>query len=134
MVGRNGVVFYHIENNQTNEASKLKMHHFWSYSHKEEWERTKKLWEKCISGKHLIPAKMIKYLDENSTKVIVTLTTLNHSQVNEKGISNNLLNPQPETKGLITSSCISLSEYNSIQPSTINISNIPPSTPALYQE
>ena len=45
-----------------------------------------------------------------------------------------MLNPQPETEDLITNSHISLSEYNSIQPSTINISNISPSTPALHQE
>ena len=52
-----GVMFHGIENNQTNEASKLKMHHFRSYSLKEEWERTRKLWEKYISSKDLIPAK-----------------------------------------------------------------------------
>ena len=51
-----GVMFYDIENNQTNEASKLKMHHFQSYSLKEEWKRTRKLWEKCISSKDLISA------------------------------------------------------------------------------
>ena len=63
-----GVMFYDIENNQINEASKLKMHHFRSCSVKEEWERTKKLWEKCISSKDLIPAKKMKYFDENGTK------------------------------------------------------------------
>ena len=36
-------MFYDIENNQTNEASKVKIHHFWSYSLKEKWERTKKI-------------------------------------------------------------------------------------------
>ena len=36
-----GVMFYDIENNQTSEAIKLKMYHFWSYSLKEEWERTR---------------------------------------------------------------------------------------------
>ena len=41
-----GVMFYDIENNHANEASKLKMHHFQSYSLKEEWERTRKSWEK----------------------------------------------------------------------------------------
>ena len=76
----------------------------------------------------------MKYFDENGTKVIATLTTLKHFQLNEKDTSNNLLNPQPETEDLITHSQISLSEYNSIQPSTINISNISPSAPALYQE
>ena len=129
-----GVMFYDIENNQTNEATKLKIHHFRSYSLKEEWERTRKLWEKCISSKDLIPAKKMKYFDENGTKVIVTLTTLNHFQVNEKDKSNNLLNPQPETEDLINNSHISLSEYDTIQPSTINTSNNSPSTPVLYQE
>ena len=38
-----GVMFYDIENNQTNEAIKVKIHHFWSYSLKEKWERTKKI-------------------------------------------------------------------------------------------
>ena len=76
----------------------------------------------------------MKYFTENGTKVTATLATLNHFQVNEKDTSNNLLNPQPETEDLITNSHISLSEYNSIQPSTINISNISPSTPALHQE
>ena len=55
--------------------------------------------------------------------------------MNEKNTSNNLLNPKPETEDLITADpCIYLSEYNSIQPSKINISNISPSTPTLYQE
>ena len=54
--------------------------------------------------------------------------------MNEKDTSNNLLSPQSETEDLITNSHISLSEYNSIQPSRINISNISPSTPALHQE
>ena len=76
----------------------------------------------------------MKYFAENGTKVTATLATLNHFQVNEKDTSNNLLNPQPETEDLITNSHISLSEYNSIQPSTINISNISPSTPAMHQE
>ena len=129
-----GVMFYDIENNQTNEASKLKMHHFRSYSFKEEWERTRKLWEKCISSKDLIPAKKMKYFDENGTKVTATLTTLNHFQMNEKDTSKNLLSPKSETEDLTTNSHISLSEYNSIQPSTIDISNISPSTPALHQE
>ena len=43
-----------------------------------------------------------------------------------------MLNPKPETEDL--SPYIYLSEYNSIQPSEINISNISPSTPTLYQE
>ena len=94
----------------------------------------KKLWEKCISSKDLITAKKMKYIDENGTKVIVTLATLNHFQVNEKDTSTNLLNPQPETEDRITNSCVSLSEYSSIQQSRINISNISPSTRALYQE
>ena len=38
-----GVMFYDIKDNQTNEAIKVKIHHFWSYSLKEEWERTKKI-------------------------------------------------------------------------------------------
>ena len=38
-----GVTFYDIENNQKIEASKLKIHHFRSYSIKEEWERIIKL-------------------------------------------------------------------------------------------
>ena len=55
--------------------------------------------------------------------------------MNEKDTLNNLLNPKPETEDLITiNPYISLSEYNSIQPSKINISNISPSTPTLYQE
>ena len=62
------------------------------------------------------------------------LITLNHFQVNEKDTSNNLLNPKPETDLITTNSCLSLSEYNSIQPSKINISNISPSAPILYQE
>ena len=45
-----------------------------------------------------------------------------------------LLNPQPEIEDLITNSHISLSEYNTIQLLTINLSNISPSTPALHQE
>ena len=55
-----GVMFYDTENNQTNEVNKLKMHHFRSYSLKEEWERARKLWEKCISRKDLIPPKKMK--------------------------------------------------------------------------
>ena len=55
--------------------------------------------------------------------------------MNEKDTLNNLLNPKPDTEDLITiNPYISLSEYNSIQPSKINISNISPSTPTLYQE
>ena len=111
-----GVMFYDIENNQTNEATKLKIHHFRSYSLKEEWERTRKLWEKCISSKDLIPAKKMKHFAENDLTVIVKLTTLNHFQVNEKDTSNNLLNPKPEKDLIATNSCISLFEYNSIQP------------------
>ena len=77
----------------------------------------------------------MKYFDENGTTVIVKSSTLNHFQVNEKDTLNNLLNPKPETEDLITiNPYISLSEYNSIQPSKINISNISPSTPTLYQE
>ena len=130
-----GVMFYDIENNKKIDASTLKMHHFRSYSIKEEWERTKKLWEKCISSNDSIPAKKMKYFDENGTTVIVKLTTLNHFQVNEKDTLNNLLNAKPETEDLITTnSYISLSENNSMQPSKINISNIFPSTPPLYQE
>ena len=45
-----------------------------------------------------------------------------------------MLNPQLETEDLITNSHISLSEYSSIQPSTINISNLSSSKSALYQE
>ena len=62
------------------------------------------------------------------------LITLNHFQVNEKDTSNNLLNPKPEKDLIATNSCISLFEYNSIQPWEINIFNIFPSTPTLYQE
>ena len=76
----------------------------------------------------------MKYFDDNGATVIVKLTSLNHFQVNEKDTSNNLLNPEPQTDLIATNSCISLSEYNSIQPPTINISNISPSTPILYQE
>ena len=76
----------------------------------------------------------MKYFDENSTKVIVTLRTLNHFQVNEKDRSDNLLNSQLETEGLITNYQTSLSEYNSIHTSTTNISNISSSIPTLYQE
>ena len=45
-----------------------------------------------------------------------------------------MLNPQLESEDLITNSHISLSGYSSIQPSTINISNLSSSTSALYQE
>ena len=38
-----GVMFYDIEKNQKIEGSKLKMHHFRSYSIKGEWARTRKL-------------------------------------------------------------------------------------------
>ena len=75
------------ENNKKNEASKLKMHHFRPNSIKEEWERTRKLLEKCIASKGLIPAKKMKHFDEKSTTIIVTLTTLNHFQVNKKDTS-----------------------------------------------
>ena len=110
-----GVMFCDIENNKKIEGSTLKMHHFRSYSIKEEWERTNKLWEKCISSKDLIPAKEVKYFDENGTTVIVKLSTLNHFQVNEKDTLNNLLNPKPETEDLIaTNPYISLSQYNTI--------------------
>ena len=87
-----------------------------------------------MSRKDLIPSKKMKYFDENGTTVIVTLITLNHVQVNEKDKSNNLLYPKSETEDLITNSCISLTEYNSIQLSKIAISNISPLTSALYQE
>ena len=129
-----GVMFYDIENNQKIEASKLKMHHFQSYSITEKWAKTRKLLEKRISSKDLIPVKKMKYFDENGTTVIVKLTTLNHFQVNEKDKSNNFLNPKPEKDLITTNSCISLSEYDNIQPSEINISNFFPSTPTLYQE
>ena len=77
----------------------------------------------------------MKQFDENGTTVIVKLSTLNHFQVNEKDTLNNLLNPKPEKEDLITTNpYISLSEYNSIQTSKINTSNISPSTPTLYQE
>ena len=76
----------------------------------------------------------MKYFDENSTKVTVTLRTLNHFQVNEKDRSDNLLNSQLETEDLITNYQTSLSEYNSIHTSTTNISNISSSIPTLYQE
>ena len=97
-----------------------------SYSIKEEWERKRKLWEKCNSSKDLITAKKMKYFDETSTTVFVTLTTLNYFQVNKKDTSKNLLKPQPETEDIITNFCIFLSEYDSIQLSKINISNISP--------
>ena len=53
MVGRNRscFMFYDIENNQTNEASKLKMQQFRSYSIKEELERTRKLWKNVVQVK-----------------------------------------------------------------------------------
>ena len=76
----------------------------------------------------------MKYFDENGTKFIVTLATLNYFQANEKDTPSNLLNPQPETEDLINNSHVFLSEYDSIQPSTINTFNTSPSTPALYQE
>ena len=110
------------------------MYLFQSYSIKEEWERTRKLWKKVISSNDLITTKKMKYFDENSTKVIVTLRTLNHFQVNEKDRSDNLLNSQLETEDLITNYQTSLSEYNSIHTSTTNISNISSSIPTLYQE
>ena len=110
------------------------MYLFQSYSIKEEWERTRKLWKKVISSNDLITTKKVKYFDENSTKVIVTLRTLNHFQVNEKDRSDNLLNSQLETEDLITNYQTSLSEYNSIHTSTTNISNISSSIPTLYQE
>ena len=97
-----------------------------SYSIKEEWERTRKLWEKCNSSKYLITAKKMKYFDETSTTVIITLIILNYFQMNKKDTSRNLLKPEPETKDIITNFCMSLSEYNSIQLSKINISNISP--------
>ena len=75
--------------------------HFRSYSIKEESGRTKKLWEKCISSKDLIPAIRMKYFDENGTTVIVKLSTLNHFQVNEKHILNNLLNTNQRQKILL---------------------------------
>ena len=110
------------------------MYLFQSYSIKEEWERTRKLWKKVISSNDLITTKKVKYFDENSTKVIFTLRTLNHFQVNEKDRSDNLLNSQLETEDLITNYQTSLSEYNSIHTSTTNISNISSSIPTLYQE
>ena len=76
----------------------------------------------------------MKYFDENATKVIFTLITLNNFQMNEKDTSKNLLNPRPETEDLITNSHISLSECDSIQPSTSNTLNNSPSMPVLYQE
>ena len=76
----------------------------------------------------------MKYFDENATKVIFTLITLNNFQMNEKDTSKNLLNPRPETEDLITNSHISLSECDSTQSSTINTSNISPSKTTLYQE
>ena len=55
--------------------------------------------------------------------------------MNEKNTLSNLWNPKPETEDLITANpCIYLSYYNSMQPSKINIFNISPSTPTLYQE
>ena len=89
---------------------------------------------KCISSKDLIPAKKIKYFDENGTTVIVKLTILNHFQVNKKDASNKLLSPKLETEDLITNSCIFFFEYSSIQPSKINMSHISSSTPTLYRE
>ena len=59
---------------------------------------------------------------------------MNHFQVDEKDTSNNLLNRQPETEDHITNFHISLSEYNSTQSSAINMFNISPSRPVLYQE
>ena len=79
-----------------------------SNSIKEEWERTRKLWEKCNSSKDLITAKKMKYFDETSI---------------ETEASTRSLQPQPD---IFTNFCISLSEYNSIQLSKINISNISP--------
>ena len=46
-------MFYDMGANQKIEVSKLKIHHFRSYSIKEEWERTRKLWKKSISSKDL---------------------------------------------------------------------------------
>ena len=68
----------------------------------------------------------MKYFDETSTAVIVTLKILNYFQMNKKDTSKNLLKPQPETKDIITIFCMFLSEYNSIQLSRINIFNISP--------
>ena len=101
MVGRNRscFMFYDIENNQTNEASKLTMQQFRSYSIKEELERTRKLWKNVVQVK-------IWYLQKRWN----TLMKINHYKVNKKDTSNNFLNPQPEAQDLITNSCISLSE------------------------
>ena len=54
--------------------------------------------------------------------------------MNKKDTSNNSLNLHPKAEDLITNSHLPLSEYNSIQPSKINVSNISLSAPALYQE
>ena len=54
--------------------------------------------------------------------------------MNKKDTSNDSLNLHPKAEDLITNSRVSLSEYNSIQPSKINIPNISLSAPALYQE
>ena len=54
--------------------------------------------------------------------------------MNKKDTSNNSLNLHPKAEDLITNSRLPLSEYNSIQPSKINVSNISLSAPALYQE
>ena len=93
------------------------MHHFRPYSIREEWVRKRNLWGKFNSSKDLLPAKKMKYFDENGTTVIVKLTSLNHFQVSQKDSSNNLLNPNPETDLITTNSCISLSEYNNHQQS-----------------
>ena len=50
-------MFYDIGTNQKIEVSKLKIHHFRSYSIKEELERTRKLWEKSILSKDLNTCK-----------------------------------------------------------------------------
>ena len=66
MVGRNRscFMFYDIENNQTNEASKLTMQQFRSYSIKEELERTRKLWKKSILSKDLNACKKDEILSK----------------------------------------------------------------------
>ena len=71
-------MFYDVDNCR-NEESTLKLHYFRSSTLKNEMDMLQECWDKCTTlYRSSIPARSLKYFDENGTKINTKLSTLKY--------------------------------------------------------
>ena len=71
-------MFYDVDNCR-NEESTLKLHHFRSSTLKNEMDMLQECWDKCTTlYRSSIPARSLKYFDENGKKINTKLSTLKY--------------------------------------------------------